>query len=138
MATDVYKIVTKSLQGIQVHKKFYESTKMFNKYWDRSVILAQQYVQEVIAYKYVGTDWLEVRKYPKQQQGKIMTSEEKDMWHDLRWFMNQEGFDYCFTGYSNWNEIKDDKFQELKRAYVSAQAKLEDYIISKYEEAESC
>lgn len=31
-----------------------------------------------------------------------------------------EGFDYTFIHYSNFEEVKDKKFQELRNAYVSA------------------
>ena len=41
--------------------------------------------------------------------------------------LDEEGFDYCFTGYSNWEEIEDVKFQELRAAYVKSQQELEDY-----------
>ena len=65
-----------------------------------------------------------------------MTEDEKEDWSRLRWSMQDEGFDYCFTGYSDWNEIKDEKFQELKEVYCKSQRELEQYIIKKYEESE--
>ncbi len=65
-----------------------------------------------------------------------MTDKEKDMWSNLRWSMDDEGFDYCFTGYSDWEEIEDEKFQELKEAYIKSQRELKKYILDKYEESE--
>lgn len=47
--------------------------------------------------------------------------------------IDQEGFDYCFTSYSSWEEIKDKEFQQLIAHYVDAQDKLEKYIKSQYE-----
>lgn len=32
-----------------------------------------------------------------------------------------EGFTYCFTMYSDWKNIKDDKFQEVRKAYSDNQ-----------------
>lgn len=39
-----------------------------------------------------------------------------------------EGFDYCFTDYSEWEEIKDKKFQKLRTAYVKAHEELQSFI----------
>lgn len=41
-----------------------------------------------------------------------------------------EGFDYCFTGYSSWKEIKDDEFQKLRKAYVDSAKALQMYVDS--------
>ena len=53
---------------------------------------------------------------------------------DLRSRMNQEGFHYCFKHYSNFNEIEDQEFHKLRKAYLSAAEKLEKYIVDKAEE----
>lgn len=37
--------------------------------------------------------------------------------HKINW----EGFTYCFTMYSDWKGIKDDKFQEVRKAYSDNQ-----------------
>jgi hypothetical protein len=42
--------------------------------------------------------------------------------------MEEEGFDYCFLGYSNWKEVEDQEFQAKREAYVKAQKELEGYI----------
>ncbi len=47
---------------------------------------------------------------------------------DLRSRMNQEGFHYCFKHYSNFNEIEDQEFHKLRKAYLSAAEKLEKLI----------
>jgi len=65
-----------------------------------------------------------------------MTDDEIENWEYVRWKMVDEGFDYCFTGYSNWNEIKDEKFQQLKEAYCNSQKELKNYIIEKYNESQ--
>lgn len=43
--------------------------------------------------------------------------------------MENEGFHYCFTHYSDWKEVEDDKFQKLKEAYQKAAKELENYIL---------
>ena len=42
--------------------------------------------------------------------------------------MNSEGFDYCFTSYSDWKEIESKSFHQLRRKYIKAKAGLEKYI----------
>lgn len=48
--------------------------------------------------------------------------------------MNQEGFHYCFKHYSNFKEIKDEKFHQLREEYLKSADNLENYIKSKYED----
>lgn len=48
--------------------------------------------------------------------------------------MEQEGFDYCFINYSNFEEVKDDKFHELRKRYINAKNELESYIETKNRE----
>lgn len=47
---------------------------------------------------------------------------------DVRSRAEQEGFDYCFTGYSDFPEIKDAEFHKLRKAYVDACEALKKYI----------
>jgi hypothetical protein len=54
-----------------------------------------------------------------------MTGPEVDY---VRARIDNEGFDYCFVSYSDFAEIKDEKFHKLRRAYVAAQKALEDYV----------
>lgn len=42
--------------------------------------------------------------------------------------VDQEGFDYSFRGYSSFDEIKDAKFHQLRKAYVEAANALEEYV----------
>lgn len=65
-----------------------------------------------------------------------MTEEEKDLWESVQYRMDEEGFDYCFNGYSNWDEIKDKKFHELRKAYLDSAKALREYINAKVEQAE--
>ena len=42
--------------------------------------------------------------------------------------INQEGFHYCFTHYSNFSEIEDNEFHRLRLASLAASRVLETYI----------
>lgn len=46
----------------------------------------------------------------------------------VRETVNQEGFDYTFTGYSNFEEIEDREFHRLREAYLKARKELAEYI----------
>lgn len=56
------------------------------------------------------------------------------MFNEVAYKMDYEGFDYCFTGYSDWSEIEDEKFQELRAAYVKAMEDLRDYVLENTDE----
>ncbi len=45
--------------------------------------------------------------------------------------INNEGFHYCFTDYSDFIEINDEKFHELRKLYLKAQMELENYVLRK-------
>jgi thymidylate kinase len=50
---------------------------------------------------------------------------------DVRYRMGAEGFHYCFESYSSFEEIKDEKFHELREKYIEIAKELEKYVISK-------
>ena len=54
-----------------------------------------------------------------------MTEEEKDIVNQR---IMQEGFDYTFYHYSNWNEIKDRQFHKLRKKYLESKNKLCDFL----------
>ncbi len=39
-----------------------------------------------------------------------------------------EGFHYAFTGYSHFEEVKDEEFHRLRKAYLEAGEKLAKYL----------
>jgi len=41
--------------------------------------------------------------------------------------ISNEGFDYTFNGYSNWYEIKNAKFHELRKEYIESKAKFQKF-----------
>lgn len=60
--------------------------------------------------------------------------EELEKWEFVQNKMIQEGFHYCFEHYSNFDEIKDDKFHELRLKYLESSKELRNYINTKTEE----
>ena len=42
--------------------------------------------------------------------------------------IREEGFDYTFDGYSSWQEIKDERFHQLRLNYLAAKEILYQYL----------
>jgi len=42
--------------------------------------------------------------------------------------IEKEGFHYAFVGYSDFDEVKDEKFHELRKKYLKALKELGDYM----------
>lgn len=51
--------------------------------------------------------------------------------------MNQEGFHYCFESYSNFEDIKDERFHKLRKEYLESAKKLKEYIKSQNTEIDT-
>ena len=62
--------------------------------------------------------------------------EQKEHFDYLLYKMFQEGFDYCFDGYSEWQEIDDETFHRLRKQYLSSKNELKHYILNKCKELE--
>lgn len=52
-------------------------------------------------------------------------------WESVAYRMRAEGFHYCFEHYSTFEEIEDEKFHELRLAFLKAANELENYVYSK-------
>jgi hypothetical protein len=63
--------------------------------------------------------------------------DELENWQSVQYRMDAEGFDYCFEDYSDWNEIEDEKFHELRLAFLFTMKKLREYINTQVEILES-
>jgi hypothetical protein len=66
----------------------------------------------------------------------IKKLEELECWQDVKCKMNQEGFHYCFKHYSNWEEIKDEKFHQLRTEYLNISNQIEEYVNEKIKNIE--
>lgn len=52
---------------------------------------------------------------------KKLTDEEVEEIHDL---VNNEGFDYCFTNYTDFAHVKNKKFHKLRLEFLDAREAL--------------
>ena len=59
--------------------------------------------------------------------------DQKAYWKYVLYRMDDEGFHYCFIHFSNWEEIKDEKFHQLRNQYIKSAEELKKYIQSKNE-----
>ena len=63
-----------------------------------------------------------------------MTYEEQDEWNAVRYRMDNEGIDYCFEHYSSFEEIKDEKFHELRLQFLKSLKEIRNYVNEKCQE----
>jgi hypothetical protein len=61
-----------------------------------------------------------------------MTKREIDEWKSFHYRMDEEGFEYCFEGYSDWKDIEDEEFHRLRLQYLQSAKDLRKYIVDKY------
>lgn len=57
----------------------------------------------------------------------------KNDFKEVEYRMREEGFDYCFRDYSDFLDIKDDRFHLLRIKYIEIADKLEEYVKLKVE-----
>ena len=57
-------------------------------------------------------------------------------WESVKYRMRNEGIDYCFENYSNWDEIKDEEFHRLRLGFLQYMKEIREYGDKKIEEEE--
>jgi hypothetical protein len=62
-----------------------------------------------------------------------MTYEEIENWQAVHYRMDNEGIDYCFEHYSNWEEIEDEEFHKLRLEFLNSMNKIRKYVKDKIE-----
>mgnify|MGYP000491599387 CR=1 FL=1 len=60
-----------------------------------------------------------------------MEKDELEKFRFVEQSMDGEGFHYCFTHYSDFPEIEDEKFHKLRKQYQKISEELEMYIRKK-------
>jgi hypothetical protein len=60
-----------------------------------------------------------------------MTYNEMENWENVSYRIREEGFHYCFKHYSSFIEIEDEKFHQLRLAYLNAAQELKRYVNEK-------
>jgi RecG-like helicase len=63
-----------------------------------------------------------------------MDKDEKEIWENVQYRMDAEGFHYCFKYYSSFEEIKDENFHKLIKEYLEISDKMEEYVNQKLNE----
>lgn len=63
-----------------------------------------------------------------------MDNNELEDWQMVRYRMDNEGIDYCFKHYSSFEEIKDEKFHELRNKFLTSLDEIQNYVDSKINE----
>ena len=58
---------------------------------------------------------------------------ELENWESVQYRINEEGFEYCFKGYSDWKEIKDENFHELRLGFLKSMEDISEYINNQVE-----
>lgn len=77
-------------------------------------------------------DFLDTKSLPEITDRLIVKAiEELEYFESVKYRMKEEGFHYCFDGYSRWEEIKDEKFHKLRLKYLNAAEELREYVKSK-------
>jgi hypothetical protein len=59
--------------------------------------------------------------------------EDLDNFKAVKYRMNSEGIDYCFNGYSNWDDIEDEEFHKLRLEFLDSMKKIHEYVYNKVE-----
>jgi len=63
-----------------------------------------------------------------------MKNKENNKFDDVQYHIDNEGMDYCFEFYSNFNDISDERFHELRLRFIQAMCDLRDYVNEKCSE----
>ena len=63
--------------------------------------------------------------------------EERENYESVRYRMDDEGMDYCFEHYSQFEEIEDEEFHKLRLEFLESTLKLRSYVENKLSELSS-
>ena len=63
--------------------------------------------------------------------------EERENYESVRYRMDDEGMDYCFEHYSQFEEIEDEEFHKLRLEFLESTSKLRSYVENKLSELSS-
>ena len=59
-----------------------------------------------------------------------------ELWESCKYRIREEGIDYCFESYSNWEEIEDETFHNLRKRFLSAMNDIIGYVDDKVKEGQ--
>ena len=67
-------------------------------------------------------------------EGEPVPTPKKNPFNDVKYSIDEEGAEYTFECYSNWNEIKDERFHTLRLNFLDAMEALRDYVADQADE----
>lgn len=59
-----------------------------------------------------------------------------ELWESCKYRIREEGIDYCFESYSNWEEIEDEEFHNLRKKFLRAMNDIIGYVDDKVKEGQ--
>lgn len=65
----------------------------------------------------------------EKKLGKL--EEERENYESVRYRMDNEGIEYCFKHYSQFEEIEDEEFHKLRLEFLESTLKLRSYVENK-------
>jgi predicted ATP-binding protein involved in virulence len=63
--------------------------------------------------------------------------QDLEYFKSVKYRIREEGFHYCFESYSNFEEITDEYFHDLRKEYLEKANELENYVHSKIQHLEN-
>jgi hypothetical protein len=63
--------------------------------------------------------------------------EELENWKSLQYRIREEGIEYCFKHYSDFSEIEDEQFHQLRNSMLEIMDLVDMYVIGKIDELET-
>lgn len=63
-----------------------------------------------------------------------MKEGDLEKWENVRYRIDNEGFEYCFQHYSRFDEIEDDEFHKLRLEVISKMEEMRNLVDSRIEE----
>lgn len=64
----------------------------------------------------------------------LLDEDDLELWESVQYRIREEGIDYCFEHYSNWNEIKNKKFHQLREQFLKNMVEMREYVNNKVDE----
>lgn len=62
--------------------------------------------------------------------------DELDKWENVKSSINEEGIEYCFRSYSDFEEIDDEEFHLKRERLIKLMTEMEEYVQQKITEVE--
>ncbi len=82
----------------------------------------------ILAQKKLAKNSIPVKK-EKVKEDLVTKRDAEETWQDrVMYYIDNEGYDYCFNGYSEFKEVKDLPFHKLRKNYVKSYGALKSYV----------